>query len=554
MKKLNIIAYIALLINCACQKKESDPSLTTISATPTSVYTCTAIAKVNSLGSYNILDHGFVFYYSNADNLYNVNMSNSVSLGKMIAKDTFASNIILPENNYSYTNYKWYIRGYITNEKGIIYGNSASFFPLTPSLLSVYPTTAKIGDTVTITGNNFDLNPINDVVQFNSYSNYTAKVIACSKTTLTVIVPDFTSGYYYGGSVSISVTIGNQTYTLNNAFTPAFSVTGFNPNNGTFGTTINILGYYLNNVSSVLLGNVSVSFYTSSSSDIILNVPSNITSQKFNIYVINGNTKNQVPGGYFIMNNLTTSSITPAMVIPGTLITINGTNFNNVLNYNKIYIGSTMIYANSYGDANNFINANLPTTITGGSYKVSVSNGLDSVTVPGNLTVVIPTITGISPTSGSWGTNLTITGHNFNMNGGYILFNENYCYPNSYDSTSYNINVPSTLLPGTYQVNIMNNSYQIISSLNFTLLPPTLTSLTPSSGSAGTSVIISGQGFRSNTNNVYVSFGNLVAQVTAVNNTEINVNVPSGVTSGAYLVSVTVNNYTITNSLTFTAP
>jgi uncharacterized protein (TIGR03437 family) len=92
------------------------------------------------------------------------------------------------------------------------------------------------------------------------------------------------------------------------------------------------------------------------------------------------------------------------------------------------------------------------------------------------------------------------------------------------------------------------------SPTDFTVLAPTLVSMSPTTGTVGTSVIISGEGFGTNTGYVSVKFGSLYATISAVNNTQINAIVPSGVSTGDWMVSVTINGYTIHNSLTFSVP
>jgi hypothetical protein len=102
------------------------------------------------------------------------------------------------------------------------------------SLQSISPASGKVGDTITIYGNNFDPIVLNNKVRFYyNYSYYTADVVEVSKTALKVIVPSFASNYY-DNYADIVVSIGDQTLTLNNVFVILPSVSGFSPASGTF--------------------------------------------------------------------------------------------------------------------------------------------------------------------------------------------------------------------------------------------------------------------------------------------------------------------------------
>ena len=550
MKHFYVAIYAVLIVLYSCQKSESDPEVTTVSVISTSVSTCIANAKITNRGSYSITDHGFVSYYASSDNLAYSTFSYRVSLGSIIPTDTFSSSISIPAVNYNYTGYKWYIRSYITNSKGTLYGNSESFVQPIPTAISIYPTSTGIGDTITITGNNFDPNIQNDVVQFSNFSLYNATVISATKTTLKVIVPNFANSYYQTGvNFSIIVTVDGYSSTLNNVFSPTLTVTGFSPNTGTFGTTVVINGLYLYNVSSVLLGNTSVPF-NNYGSEIYVTIPGMVASKKFNIYLVSGSTKILVPGGFFTLGTMTLSSFSPATTSPGQIIEIYGTNFN-IVNNNRVYIGSTLVSVNDYNSS--FLEVTIPSTISAGNYTVSVCNGLNSLTCTGTLAIVIPTITSISPTSGYWGTNLTISGTNLNYSNGYIYFNGSAYYPTSIDSTSAQISVPTYITPGVYNISLYEGSYQIKAPDNFTILSPTISSISPTNGYAGTSVIISGQGFGTSIGNVSVTFGNIAATIETMNDNQIQDNCTFRCFAGDWLVTVKIDGNTIANSPTFIA-
>jgi hypothetical protein len=85
-----------------------------------------------------------------------------------------------------------------------------------------------------------------------------------------------------------------------------------------------------------------------------------------------------------------------------------------------------------------------------------------------------------------------------------------------------------------------------------TVVAPAITSLTPSSGPIGTSVIIAGTGFGATQGTSTVTFGGISATPTSWSNTNIVVPVPSGVALGAIPVIVSVPGAGTSNSATFT--
>jgi len=88
-------------------------------------------------------------------------------------------------------------------------------FSQVPTITSFSPTSAEVGDTVTITGTGFDATPANNVVYFGAVK---ASVITATTTTLTVTVP-FGSTYE-----PITVTIDGYIASSKTAFRVVNSV------------------------------------------------------------------------------------------------------------------------------------------------------------------------------------------------------------------------------------------------------------------------------------------------------------------------------------------
>lgn len=559
MKKLFLIIGIVSSFLYSCEKDEKDPGVTMVSAEAISASSGKAVAKVDQAGDFKIIDHGFVFSTSSSLSnveLSNVEPSNKVSLGSIIKSDTFAA--ILPlslKYDYYYSSgYKYNVWAYITNEKGTVYSSkSVSFAPKQLLLQSVSPSVGKVGDTITISGTNFDTSLSNMEVKF--YYNYEsyyllAQVVSISETALKVIVPNLTemSSYYSTTQFSIKVKMGENEKTLSNSFSLMSVPTGFSPKQGTFNTYITISGTQMQNISSVIFGSETVYVSGSNSNSLTFYVPSGFKQKKSKIYIVKGGKQIEVPGGEFEMLPLTISSIDPLKVWPGSIVTITGSNFNN--NYNTMLIGSAQLLS-SY-ESSSSVRFNIPANMVPGEYSVGITNGIDTVVPANPLRVVVPSITAISPSSAYPGNTITITGHNFYDNG-YVYIGGSSYYTSKYDSVSYEITVPA-LNPGKYSVSVYPNGNYPAASKEFTVLEPNIASITPTSGAIGTSFVINGQGFGKNTYNVGVMFGNVSASVLSVTDTQINAKVPANTGAGIWVVSVTVNGRKISDTVNFTIP
>ncbi|HTE32769.1 MAG TPA: IPT/TIG domain-containing protein, partial [Chryseolinea sp.] len=116
---------------------------------------------------------------------------------------------------------------------------SASFEIIKPSILSIAPLVGTWGTTVTITGENFGLNPPNNIVTFNGIN---AQVTSATSTELKVIVPE--TLIQKTSTISVKVlTADDQTVSFASPFIlNAPTITDFNPKDGKSNTLITITG------------------------------------------------------------------------------------------------------------------------------------------------------------------------------------------------------------------------------------------------------------------------------------------------------------------------
>ena len=103
------------------------------------------------------------------------------------------------------------------------------FLDSVPTISSISPTSGKVGDSVTITGTNFDTTPSNNTVYFGATKG---TVTAASATSLTVPVP---SGATFA---PISATVNNRTATSNKLFLPIYTGVAQTITTGTYAERI----------------------------------------------------------------------------------------------------------------------------------------------------------------------------------------------------------------------------------------------------------------------------------------------------------------------------
>jgi hypothetical protein len=531
-----IVLLLATLFSCKNEMESKDPVIETTLAKSIAAFTCYAKASITERGSYDVLDHGFVYSTSNSN--FGIENGTKISLiAEPLKADTFST-------SFSFYNYgssqPYYVRSYLTNKKGTVYGAPLSFRALLLSVGTLQPSSGKAGDKITITGENFSPVLTSNVVKFN---NTLATVVEASASRLVVEVPAGITFSTYDSTVTIYVTVGGQT--ISSSFIVLPNVTGFSPTAGTFGTTITIWGENLSSNGLVVKCNdTQVSIFSMSNTSMSVTVPYTITSEKFSIKVIKNGVEKILPGD-FTMNPLTIASINPVKGYAGSTITISGTNLNPGYDLNKVKIGGVSTMA-GYVNQNSF-NVTIPNSLTEGPKNVEVSNGITNVILSNAFTVVVPKITSFTPASGYYGSEITLLGENLSGSV-YATIGNNGCELSLVNSSTIKIKVPSGTPAGVTTLKLTANNVAFYESA-FTINPPEITSFSPASGTPGSEVTINGNGF---TNYASVKFGTIYTTVFSISPTQIKVAVPSNAGIGAMKISVAAGASTAISSTDFT--
>ena len=388
---------------------------------------------------------------------------------------------------------------------------------LFPFIASLSPTTGNAGTSVTITGGDFGASYGSSTVAFNGVS---ATPSSWSDASIAAPVPpNATSG-------PVVVTVSGQA--SNSAtFTIPATISSVLPSSGPIGSAVTIAGSGFGATqgsSSVSFNGIPAIATSWSSGQIVAVVPPGATTGPVAVTV-----SSVVGTGPTFSVTPSITAIAPSGGAAGTPVRIRGNSFGTsqgtvTFNGAQAAIGSWL---------NNSIVATVPSGATSGPAVVVTAAGLASNQVNFTLT---PTITLIAPASGSAGGSVTISGLNFGASQGFsqLLFNGVPVTPQSWTNTSITALVPSNVSTGPVTV-VCGGA----SSNGFTfVVTPSLQSLSPNTGPAGTVVTISGNGFGQTQGTSSVMFAGTFASPTSWSNTRIVAPVPAAATSGQVIVTV----------------
>lgn len=237
----------------------------------------------------------------------------------------------------------------------------------------------------------------------------------------------------------------------------------------------------------------------------------------------------------------TVSAVNPTSGLRGSSITITGTEFQNPA-VTSVTIGGASASFSIGGPTT--ITATVPCAAPAGLVDVIVNNGAaSSNTAADNFTVnaaTAPTISSFTPTSGTAGTtSVVITGTNL-CGASIVRFNATNATIFTVNSgTQITATVPTGATSGKLTVTTSAGSF--VSTADFIVGPPVISSFSPTIGPVGTAVTISGSNFNGVNS---VRFNGTAATFTVTSSASISTTVPTGATTGVITVVNSVGTAT----------
>jgi YD repeat-containing protein len=452
--------------------------------------------------------------------------------------------------------------------------NGVSFSVASPTITSLSPTSGAVSASVTITGTNFGSSQGASTITFGGTS---ATVSSWGATSITASVPTGAST----GNVLVTVSgvpSNGAVFAVTAALSGSVTQTG---GTAISGASIQVLqnGASKGSATSASDGSYSVSSLATGSYDVKFSASSFGTVLQSGVSVsASGTTLNQ-------------TLVTPG-TISGQVTQSNGTTVISGATITIVQSGESISTATSNGSGNYSVS-----NLSAGSYSVEASDtgyvtqGVDSVSVTsgtattenfsldaggtlpinyfydssGRLVGVVDTagdaagysydsvgnllaitrgtsrqtsVISFSPSKGPVGTAVTIYGTGFSTttSSDSVSFNGTSATVTAATTTSISVTVPSGATTGTISVTSPNGT--AASATNFTVTSslgvPTITSFSPTIGTAGTSITVTGTNYDSTAANDRLRFNYETSSTvtTSASSTSLTSSVPSGATSG----------------------
>jgi hypothetical protein len=419
-------------------------------------------------------------------------------------------------------------------------GSLASGFtyvvPATVSSVSPNTGTTAGGTPVTITGTNFAAGA---TVTFGS--NAAPNVVVVSSTQITTTTPAGSAG-------GVTVTVTNPGVpggSLANGYTYVVvpTVSSVSPSSGTTagGTAVTITGTNFAAGATVAFGsNAATNVVVVSGTQITATTPAHAAGAVTVTVTVNGQS-GSLANGFTYVAPPTVTSVSPntGTTAGGTPVTITGTNFA---------AGATVAFGSNAATnvivvSSTQITATTPAGNAGGVTVTVTNPGVPGGSLANGYTyVVVPTVSSVSPSSGTTagGTAVTITGTNFAA-GATVAFGSNAATNVVVVSGTQITATTPAHAAGAVTVTVTVNGQAGNLANGFTYTgPPTVGSVSPNNGpvAGGTAVTITGTNFAAGAT---VAFGsNAATNVVVVSGTQITATTPAG-SVGAVTVTVTVN-------------
>jgi hypothetical protein len=405
-----------------------------------------------------------------------------------------------------------------------------------PMITSVSTTTGTPGVTqVTVNGSNFGSTEGSGYVELGSMSATTISLWTSTQIVATVPL----------GSMSGVVEVGQNGLASNDIpFTTVVpSITGLSATSGTTGTPITISGANFGTIqgnSSVMFNVASAAPSSWATGSIVASVPPDATTGNV-LVIVNGTPSNAV--GFTVTPTIT--SLQPSQAQVGAAVTINGSGFGPVQSTSTVTFNGVPATASTWSSGS--IGVTVPTGALNGPVVVTV-NGITSNGMAFALTTTPPVLTSIAPTALTPGMQVTLTGSGFGavQGSGSVGFNNTAGTVVSWSDTQVVATVAAGTNPGNAWVTQNGTRSNYVA---FTMVPPALTSISPTSVLPGTQVTFTGSGFGATQGSGSVGFNNTAGTVVSWSDTQVVATVAAGTNPGNAWVT---QNGTRSNYVAFT--
>ncbi len=362
--------------------------------------------------------------------------------------------------------------------EGALNGNydSRITLPVPPTITSIAPSAAPVGTSVTIAGSGFGSSATGSVVSFNTT---TATTTAWTPTSIQATVPSAAS------SGPVTVMVGGARSAGFPFTVQAPAIYSLEPTSGAPGTMVTLVGSGFETqqgASSVSVGGAAASPSIWNDNRIVFPVPALASSGPV-VVVVNGKPSAGIT--FAVTAPPAITGLTPASGLPGTLLSIAGTNLSTA---GTVTFAGVTASVKSWSTTS--IVAAVPQSAASGNVVVDVfgvrSNGLPFTVTPP------PAITALTPAVGNAGQVVTISGSAFGATEGIsaVTFNGLLARVNTWSDTGLSVVVPRDVSSGPVAVRVAGRpSNGVMFAVPTGTLAGTVTRLSDGAPLAGAAVL-----------------------------------------------------------------
>lgn len=403
-----------------------------------------------------------------------------------------------------------------------------------PVVRVMEPTSGAPGARVTLRGEHFGTEASRVTVAFGTAN---ATVVSAAPTAVVVTVPEGAA------SGHVAVTAGGVGPVLSptefRVMAPV-SVARFDPRAADIGERVTITGTGFSTVlteNTVQLGAAAARVVSATPTELVVEVPAGARSGQWTVAVAGSGTAH-VHDPFMVTLRPHITALEPERGIPGTRVTLRGTNFPADRSLASVRLNGAEIPIESY--ARDAIAVTIPRDAQTGRFQV-IGRLQGSGTAPMEFFVLQPVLLqAVDPPAGPLGSTVTLRGTGFEPDPARlsVRLGAQVVRPTRNSTTEIVFTVPRNSRGGTITVEA-DGRQPVSSTQPFVItVPPSVTSVVPAAAAPGSRITIRGRNFGSDIATVGVTIGALTCPTSAVTPTTVECQVPEGAQTGPLTVRV----------------
>ncbi len=403
-----------------------------------------------------------------------------------------------------------------------------------PVVRVMEPTSGAPGARVTLRGEHFGTEASRVTVAFGTAN---ATVVSAAPTAVVVTVPEGAA------SGHVAVTAGGVGPVLSptefRVMAPV-SVARFDPRAGDIGERVTMTGTGFSTVlteNTVQLGTIAARVVSATPTELVVEVPAGARSGQWTVAVAGSGTAH-VHDPFMVTLRPHITALEPERGIPGTRVTLRGTNFPADRSLASVRLNGAEIAIESY--ARDAITVTVPRDAQTGRFQV-IGRLQGSGTAPMEFFVLQPVLLqAVDPPAGPLGSTVTLRGTGFEPDPARlsVRLGAQVVRPTRNSTTEIVFTVPRNSRGGTITVEA-DGRQPVSSTQPFTItVPPVVTSVVPAAAAPGARITLRGRNFGSDIATVGVTIGTLTCPTSAVTPTTVECQVPEGAQTGPLTVRV----------------